>query len=286
VLTRPGGFDYAFYRAGEGRVEGYVDGALVVFESDGAAFRYQSDDDPLGYAALGYAGEALSPQAWLDLTIDARFPATPPNLVRYLQHPDVGDLVAGVNPPRIPVTQRANRGNHAGLIDTDLVVPVLLRGPDVDGLAGHDPLWLHELYGHLPQLEFGILPDREPHTFDVWLRLDNATFGAEFKLSPAYRWRVAAEVMPGRSRAWGEREVFGSYLSRSWLGAGLEARGGTLSPFGRAEWALDLAEAQFVASADYGRCGWSIAFGVVLRLDDHLRVGWRAPTGVVLGTAW
>jgi hypothetical protein len=81
-LTRAGGLDFAFYRVDAGCVEGYVDGGLVRFESEGDAIRYISPEDPLGYGVLGYAGEALGSDAWLALTIGSRYPATPVNLFR------------------------------------------------------------------------------------------------------------------------------------------------------------------------------------------------------------
>lgn len=286
ALTRPGGIDYAFYRADDGRVEGYVDGAFVAFEADGDGIRYLSDDDPLGYAALGYAGDALTPDAWLALTVDARFPATPANLYHYLQHPGVGDLVGGLNPPRIPLSNRANQGNHAGLVDTDLVVPVLVRGPDLGPLAARDPLWLHTLYRDLPELTFGGTPAREPHTFEAWLRLDDLAPGARVRLSPAYRWRVCAEAEPERLQLWTENDVFSSYLTRWWVGAGVAVADGTLRPLGRAELELDLAEARFRLTGAFDGSNWTVGLRVGLQIGDHLRLSWQGPTGVGLGWTW
>ena len=286
ALTRPGGIDFAFYRIDERRVEGYVDGAFVAFEADGDGFRYLSEGDPLGYEALGYAGETLTADAWLALTIGAHYPATPVNLFRYLQHPDVGDLVGGLNPPRIPLTSRANQGNHAGLIDTDLVVPVLVRGPDVAPLAERDPLWLHTLYRDLPELTFGIDPERERHTFEAWLQLDDLAPGARLRLSPAYRWRLGVEAVPERLQLWTEYDVFSSYLTRWWLGAGLAVDDGALRPLARAELQLDLAEAQFSLAGGFDGTGWTVNLGVGLRLTDDLRLSWQGPTGVGMAITW
>lgn len=194
ALAAPGGLDYAFHRAGPDRVEGYVDGRWVAFVAEGDAIAYRSDGDPLGYAALGYDGTALTPDAWLALTVDARFPATPANLYRYLQHPGVGDVVAGVNPPRIPATMRANRGNHAGLVATDLVVPVLVRGPAFDHLADAEPIWLHTLFAGIEAVTAPPPSPREPNALSVTWRLDDASVSA---------WRTSRAAR-GRSR-WSAR---------------------------------------------------------------------------------
>jgi len=285
-VTRPGGLDYAFYRVDERRVEGYVAGAFVAFEADDDGLRYLSEGDPLGYADLGYAGETLSEDAWLSLTIHAHYPATPVNLFRYLQHPDVGDLVGGLNPPRIPLTSRANQGNHAGLIDTDLVVPVLVRGPNVAPLAGRDPLWLHTLYRDLPELTFGVDPERERHSLEAWLQLDGLEPGARLRLSPAYRWRLGVEAAPERLAAWTEHDVFSSYLARWWLGAGFAVDDGDLRPLGRCEVEIDLADARFSLAGAFDGTEWTVCLGVGLRLTDHLRLSWRGPTGVGMAVSW
>lgn len=286
ALTRPDGIDYAFYLVDERRVEGYVDGVFLAFEADDDGIRYLSEGDPLGYACLGYVGEALTPDAWLALTIGAHYPAVPVNLFRYLQNPAVGDVVGGLNPPRIPLTTRANLGNHAGFIDTDLVVPVLVRGPDLAPLAERDPLWLHTLYRDLPGLAFGAEPERERHVFEAWLRLDDLTPGAGLRLSPAYRWRVGVTAAPERLEAWTEVDVFSTYLTRCWVGAGAAIADGGLLPLARVELEFDLAEARFHLAGGFDRTGWTVGGGVSLRLTDHLRLSWQGPTGVGMAITW
>lgn len=286
ALSRPGGIDYVFYRVDERRVEGYVDGAFLVFEADGDGIRYLAESDPLGYAGLGYAGEALTPDAWLVLTIAAHYPAVPVNLFRYLQNPAVGDLVGGLNPPRIPLTTRANLGNHAGFIDTDLVVPVLVRGPDVAPLAERNPLWLHTMYRDLPELTFGIDPERERHVFEAWLQLEDLTPGALLRLSPAYRWRVGVTAAPERWEAWTEYDAFSTYLTRCWVGAGVAVVDGVVLPLAHAELEFDLDAARLHIMGGFDRTGWTLGGGVSLRLTDHLRLSWQGPTGVGLGIAW
>jgi hypothetical protein len=286
ALTRPGGLDYAFYRVDPATVAGYVDGHRVSFEAEGDRVRYRSDADPLGYRALGYADEALDADAWLALTIGSRYPATPANLFRYLQHPGVGDVVGGVNPPRIPLTVRANRGNHAGLIDTDLVVPVLVRGPDIGALASREVLWLHTLYRDLPELRFGIEPTREPNAFEVRLRFDGLEAGARLRLSPAPRRHVALEATPRHLDLWTEVDVVATYLSRGRVGFGVTLRDRMLQPLGRAELQIDAGDVRFTAFGSVHPTGWAAGFTAGLRLASGLRVTWVAPGSVALGVEW
>jgi hypothetical protein len=286
ALTRPGGLDFAFYRVDAATVDGYVDGDLVRFEADGDGVRYRSATDPLGYRALGYAGEALDPDAWLALTIGSRYPATPVNLFRYLQHPEVGDVVGGLNPPRIPRTTRTNQGNHAGLIDTDLVVPVLVRGPDVGPLAARGTLWLHTLYRDLPDLRFRMEPPREPHSFGVWLRLDGLDPGAWLRLSPVPRQHVVLEAAPGRLDLWAEVDVLATYLARGRVGLGVALQHGTFQPLARAELQIDAGDARFTAFGSFTATGWTAGFAAGVRLADGLRVTWLAPDGVAIGVEW
>lgn len=286
ALTRPAGLDYAFYRVDAATVDGYVDGHLVRFEAVDDRVRYRSAADPLGYRALGYAGEALDADAWLALTIGSHYPATPINLFRYLQHPEAGDVVGGFNPPRIPLTSRANEANHAGLVDTDLVVPVLVRGPDVGALAVREILWLHTLYRDLPELRFGIEPPREPHAFGVWLRLDGLDVGAQLRLSPGPRRHVGLEATPHHLDLWSEVDVVATYLSRARVGFGVTLRDGMLQPLGRAELQIDAGDARFTVFGSIHPTGWTAGVAAGLRLTNGLRVTWLAPAGVAIEVEW
>jgi len=285
-LSRPGGLDYAFFRAGPGAVHGYVDGAFVRLEAVGPGIRYLADGDPLGYAPLGYAGEALTPDEWLDLTFDTRYPAAPANVFRYLQHPDVGDLVAGFNLPRIPWTPRVQEGNHAGFADTDLVVRVWARGPDVAPLAGRDPIWLQTLYRDLPALTFGELPERERHTLEVWLGSDERTPGALWRLSPAYRWRLAAEAVPDQLQLWSEHDLLSTYLTRWWVGGGMAFDGGTPQPFARAEVEIDVGDLRLALVGSAGPEGWAVGWRASLRLTEGLRLAWSSTCGPGFAVEW
>ncbi|GAI35263.1 unnamed protein product, partial [marine sediment metagenome] len=41
-------------------------------------------------------------------------------------------------------------GNHAGLTNTDLMMPILLRGEQLKHLYDREEMWLHNLYTSIP----------------------------------------------------------------------------------------------------------------------------------------
>jgi hypothetical protein len=288
ALAADGGVDFAFFRAAPGRVEGYVDGRWLAFVGAGDGVAYRSHDDPLGYAELGYDGASLTPEAWLGLTGEARYPATPANIYRYLQHPGSGDVVAGVNPPRIPRTVRANCGNHAGLVASDLVVPVLTRGPDLAHIAGDRPIWLHQLYDGVDELTEARPQVREAHAFGVAWRLEDASAVAHLTVSPGEGRRLVLEADRERWQTWAEVDVLSTYLTRWWLGAGVayQPRVGAVHPMACATVELDLADARVSVEATYTPGRWTVGVGLRLRLVDGWRVWFRSPTTVGIGFEW
>lgn len=156
--------DFAFYRLDEHTVAGCHKEGTMFFEETDAGIRYSTEGpDPLGYDRLGYKGEPLSDDEWLRLTCRSRFPAVPANVYRYMLNALAGDVVIVVNPPKRPRDLVSHHGSHAGLTATDLLVPVLLKGPDIDPLRISGPFWLHRLYRDVlqvnPALETG--PSRE-----------------------------------------------------------------------------------------------------------------------------
>lgn len=287
ALAAEGGFDTAFYRLADGTVEGYVDGAFVRFERVGEGIRYASLSDPLGYAALGYGGAALTCDEWLHLTIDARYPGTPALVCWYLDHPQAGDVVVTFTPPRIPLTTRATQAQHAGLVDSDVGVLVLARGPDVACLAEREALWLHELYLDLPTVLEPSLPSRELHSLAVAFDLARLEPSAELRWSPAYRQRLGVALSPAEAGAWAEVDVFSSYLTRVWLGAGLhlgDERG--LDPLLRAEATFDLGPARLVLTGCGGPARWSLEVALRVALGPGWGATWQAPGAVGVSYEW
>ena len=284
-LTAPGGLDFAFYRRDERRVEGYLNGAFVRFEAVGDGIRYASPEDPLGYAELGYDGAALTRDGWVALTRDALFPATPPNVFDYLQISAVGDLVVGLNPPRVPGGM-LEAGNHAGLVQTDLVVKVLARGPQVQVLEERGLPWLHELYRSIPELEFGHRPVRELHEFEVRYDLEDLGVVGRMRWSPAYRVRVAAELGPPGWAAWGEVDVFSSYLTRWWLGVGASSDDAGWGLMVRGMVEVDVGDARLRVEGGTRPSGWSVGVGATFRVARGVRLAYDAPGAVGVSFEW
>jgi hypothetical protein len=280
--------DFVFYRRNAQRVEGYLHRQFVVFEATQDGIRYLAETDPLGYAALGYAGEALSAEAWLELTARSYFPAAPPNVFYYLHNPDVGDLVLGLNPPKLPLTAAANQGNHASLIYSDMVVPVLLKGPRLEPFYELELLWLHTLYEKIPVLEFGVLPERERHRLELWFDLSSGTPlpSGQLLLSPAYRWRVGLEGRPDRLALWGEYDLYSSYLARWWLGAGATYREQALSPMLSGQLELDVAELGLALHGSASRHGFELGLKLNIRVADGARLSLHAPAGLGASFSW
>ncbi len=233
--------DFVVYRVEPHTVAGYLYGAYFeVHEHDGA-YAYASRDDPFDYAAVGYDGSPLDADEWLALTVAHPYPGAIPNLYRYAQHPNAGELVFGLNPPRGPAGFPQFVGHHYGVRDTDLLVPVWVRGPDLEHLLVDDPLWLHELLQGIEPARLEPVHTREEHRIGV--AFDPRTPDAQLRVqySPAYRWRIDGEASTsGRLNGGIDYDLFSDYLFRLWLGADLTLEQGGVTPGLRAAFDIDL----------------------------------------------
>ena len=177
--------------------------------------------DPLGYHELGYCGEALTLDEWLDLTHGHRFPYAPVRILELFRNPGVGDVVTVLNagPKSGPWVRE---GNHHSLARSDMAIPVLVRGETLEPLRGRVHLPVEELGAYLPEAGFnGQEPSRDVHQVGAW------NSSAEVAVSPLYRARFGAEVLgawdaaePRRRRGWVAWDVASGYVSRFWIGAG------------------------------------------------------------------
>ncbi|MDY0383006.1 MAG: alkaline phosphatase family protein, partial [Atribacterota bacterium] len=142
--------DFTFYKKEDNPkyVVGYSASAKIVFEEneDGRVRYLYEGDDVFDYYKDGYRGQWLTDLEWLSLTRDSKYPAVPPNIFRFLSNKNSGDIILVVNPPKIIHTMLNYSANHHGITNTDLLVPILLRGKELDHLYDREEMWLHTLF--------------------------------------------------------------------------------------------------------------------------------------------
>lgn len=232
--------DFTFYQKGPETVEGFFQGGSLLFERDEEGIRYTYEGyDPFSYHKEGYREDSLSHHEWLLLTKESLYPAAPPNLYSFVGNDKGGDVVILLNPPQIPLTVRANKGNHAGIATTDLMIPILLQGRELEHLYDREVLWLHELYGEL-DIPFDEDPGREYHTLHYSLEGD-----LEMRLSPAYRWYLGLALGDDRYGFTVEYDLYSSYLSRLWFGFGGQWEIDSLHPSLKVRYQLDIGSLGF-----------------------------------------
>lgn len=288
-VTENEGLDFAFYRTADGAVEGYLDGAFLRFEQQGDTIRYEAGGDPLEYAAWGYDGAWLTRDEWVELTVRAHYPATPVVIVDALEERHAGDLVVGINPPRNPHHNphvSFSTGSHWGLVQTDLAVKVLARGPDVEPLREQGLGRLQDLHARLPALTFGRQPERELHQVALRWRFDEARPSTRLRLSPAYRARLGLDLAVDQGAAWAEYDAFSTYLMRWWLGAGATLDADGVAPMARVEVEFDVAETRLRFEASVRPSGWQLGAGASYRVAPGFRLALDAPLGVGASYEW
>jgi len=282
--------DFAFYRENPHRVVGYSLQGKMIFEGKEDKIRYLFEgEDVLGYYASGYNGEWLTALEWLSLTRDSRFPGVPPNLYNLLLNERVGDVVIIINPPKIPIFNLRYPANHAGVTNTDLMMPILLRGPQLEHLYHREEMWLHNLYTSIPELSFEDLePAREKNSFSFWgSNLEEPNLSFELSLSPAYRWQVGFRYEEDIYRSWLEYDLYSSYLIRLWTGAGLQYDGQDLDALVQARLQIDLGKIQFNYGGQFSQEGWEInTKELVYQINDRLAIEWLIPDRLGMSFSW
>ncbi len=282
--------DFAFYRENPHRVVGYSDQGKMIFEGKEEKIRYLFEgEDVFGYYSSGYNGEWLSALDWLSLTRESRFPAVPPNIYNLLSNEKAGDIVIVINPPKIPIFWLRYPGNHAGLTNTDLMMPILLRGEQLKHLYDREEMWLHNLYTSIPELSFENLePAREKNSFSFWgSGYGEYNSGFEMFLSPAYRWNFGFRYYDDTYRSWLEYDLYSSYVIRLWTGAGLQYNGQNLDALVQARLQIDLGKIQLNYGGQFTQGGWEInTKEVVYQINDRLALEWLVPNGLGLSLSW
>ena len=282
--------DFAFYRENPHQVIGYSVQGKVIFEEKEGKIRYLFEGkDAFNYYNSGYNGEWLSALDWLALTRESRLPAAPPNLFNLLLNERAGDIVMVLNPPKIPCTFPIYVGHHAGIANTDLMIPILLRGEQLKHLYDREEMWLHNLYTSIPELSFENLePAREKNSFSFC----GSGYGEyissfEMSLSPAYRWNFVFRYYNDIYRSWLEYDLYSSYLIRLWTGAGLQYNGQNLEALIQASLQIDLGKIQFNYGGQFTQEGWEInTKELVYQINDRLALEWLIPNGFGISFSW
>ena len=214
--------DLALVKVSSDRMRGYTaQGSFDVVHQDGKYAYSFTGVDYFGYEKLGCADVFLSKEEWLRQTKEHRYVAIPPNFYNYLSNPQVGDIVAILDSPKILHALTAMKGNHSGVTSTDLVVPLLLTGPAFEELKPIQEFWLHELYSvHLPMIDVSAKEQRERHRLSLGYPAH-----LELSLSPAARWRGGVGVTESAISPWLEYDLYSSFLSRMWLGVNWSQHG-------------------------------------------------------------
>ena len=163
--------DFAFFRENTNRVVSYTVNGRIIFEgNNNGKIRYLYEgEDVFDYYTDGYQGEWLDADEWLSLTRKSNFPGVPPNIYKLFMNEKAGDIVIVINPAKIPVFELLfgiiYDANHAGLTKTDLLVPILLKGKELEHLYDTEEIWLHDLFNRIPMLDLkDNKPEREKHS--------------------------------------------------------------------------------------------------------------------------
>ncbi len=240
-LAEKEGIDLAFIREETGEIRGFHNQGEIIFSGKEGRIKYTYiDQDIFNYYELGYSGEYLDYVQWLERTVSAEYPAVPPLIFNYFDNPRTGEIVTVINHPyifanpllfKLPVdwieeqigfSLVMGKGSHAGLRHTDLLVPAMVRGPQLEHLYDKEVMWLQDIFQSIPELEFNCYePSREEHRVSSWAGggLEEISFSASF--SPTYRYNIAVQKHPDATLGMVERDMLSTHSLRIWLGGGL-----------------------------------------------------------------
>lgn len=290
--------DFTFYKKEDNPkyVVGYSASAKIVFEEneDGRVRYLYEGDDVFDYYKDGYRGQWLTDLEWLSLTRDSKYPAVPPNIFRFLSNKNSGDIILVVNPPKIIHTMLNYSANHHGITNTDLLVPILLRGKELDHLYDREEMWLHTLFTSIPTLSFdNIEPKREKNSLSLWgSASEENNYGFQLSLSPAYRWNVVLRYEQEIGKGWFEYDVYSSYVVRLWAGAGLQYQfeESSLEPFLNSRLQMDFGKIQFNYGGQVNLNNlkeWQEnRKEILLRVNDKLSLNWQMPNRFGFTISW
>jgi len=282
--------DYTFYRENPHRVVGCFNQGRIIFEEKEGKYRYLFEgEDAFDYYRSGYKGEWLTALEWLSHTRESRFPGVPPNIYNILANEKAGDIIIVINPPRIVYTYLHYSANHGGLADTDLMMPILLKGEQLKHLYDREEMWLHNLYSSIPELSFEDLePKRERHCVKFWTANPGENnLALEISLSPAYRWNIGFRYDEDIYHGWLEYDIYSSYVMRLWTGAGIKYQEKNMMPFVQTRLQMDFGRMQLNCGWQYDQEGWKEnTKEIVYQINDHIALEWFVPNGLGLSFSW
>ncbi len=233
-LVKETELDFAFFLKNNFSVKGFFEESILFFDFEDGRVRYTHEGhDPFHYYENGYNGEYLTANEWLTFSIDMEYPATPVKVYAYLNNPHSGDIVTSFNSFKYSQTSYSKEGNHGGFTSTEVIVPILVRGPDVSHIGKFDKLWLQDLFEEIEVFTFNQKPNRDPHYISSRYSVSKDNTRISTAISPTYRYRLGADLeldsFAGNTlnirQAWGKFDAYRSYLARLWFGAGLDFSG-------------------------------------------------------------
>ncbi|TVR16828.1 MAG: hypothetical protein EA391_06525 [Balneolaceae bacterium] len=234
--------DYTFFELQENIVQGFHANGSVQFikNYELGKIQYTYDGtDIFGYSDLGYNGEFLSRNEWLSLTYTSKYPMAPVNIYYHLNNEIAGDIVTLFNDQKYHQTGYSSAGNHGGFTDRDMTVPLLMKGPDVEQLYNKTYYWLPDLFVDIEGVDFDRRPPRDRHQFSSRYDFRNNRTVTQFSMSPKYRIQYGATAYSSdlsnftdfdRVDVWGKADLFRSYLTRLWIGTGIEITDESVDP--------------------------------------------------------
>lgn len=220
--------EFVFYKSGENKITGFYQGEVfyILNSPDKKLIKYLPlNNDPLGYSALTVS-EYLDFDSWVELTINHEFPGLPHSVWLYMQNPTAGDIIY-INQVIDADLEIVNvTGDHTTAHRLDMLVPVLISGPELEHLYNKDFIRLDNLINEIPAFNIEnifITPSREKNSFDISASFIDAELKPEFnlKLSPEYRtyFNLGLNYNSSFDKSV-EYDLLSGYIGRFWLGAG------------------------------------------------------------------
>jgi hypothetical protein len=231
--------DFTFHRSGINQITGYFQDGEIHIRKENSRFCYSHENsDPFGYDQIGYEGECFTADEWLEMTYDHEYPVVPIQIFGFLTNPGSGDIITLLDKPKFSQTSYSRRGNHGGITNRDISVPIILKGPDVEFLYDRNTMWLQNLFNEVDNADFYYTPPRSEHYISMWHQPDRNVNTIQLALSPYYRLALGSELHftdPAyfdHYQFWGKFDLFRSYLARVWIGAGMDIENGEPQPMG------------------------------------------------------